>query len=219
MIVKEASNKIFQMIKDEISKYRFRLNKTKMEFKRVENNCEQIFQLIFYKQDDAVFIRPLVRIKVKAIEDTYHKISKKHEQFNEDTTTLGGNLGEIMKYYETGTDSLSENMNTRYLIENEGDVEDLIKAIPERFKNYVLPYFKSNSSVKSVDELLNTEPSEMSIHNHLYPIRACIGIIAAKLNNNPDFDEIVQTYEENLTNANPDNKYEFLELKKILSKK
>jgi hypothetical protein len=215
MLIKDVSKKIINGIKEPISELGFNLNKSKREFKRKKGDCEQIFQLLFYKEGGSILIRPVVRIKIKSIEDVYHKVSKKKAEYNDATTTLGNNLGEIIKYYETGRDNLSEYMNMRYLIEDKKDIEILKKVIPERFHDYALPYFDSNCSIKSVDQLLNTTPREMSIHNGLYPIRACIGLIAARLNNNPDFNEIVKIYEEELADANPDNKAEFEELKEL----
>ena len=56
----------------------------------------------------------------------------------------------------------------------------------------------------------------MSIHNYIYPLRANIGIIAAKLNNNPNFNDLIKIYEKELDEAEENYKNEFFKLISIL---
>jgi hypothetical protein len=106
----------------------------------------------------------------------------------------------------------------KYVIENENDLETLGKVIPIRFKQYILPYFDENSSVERADKLLNEDARNLSPHNWVYPYKAMMGMIAAKLTKNPKYDELVSIYREELAEANPVNKEEFEKLTALLEK-
>lgn len=217
MLIKDVKKKINEGTATQLLKHGFIFNKGRNEFKRVTNGVQQIFDLLFYKESNgSILIEPHIRIKIKDIEDIYHKASMKEAKYNDATITLGNNLGEIIQYYDKGHEEGGEYINMKYLIENENDVDTLIKVIPERFEQYALPYFESNNSIAEVDKLLNENPRELSIHNLIYPIRACIGLIAAKLNHNPDFNRLVTIYDEELIDANPINKEEFIRVKTLL---
>ncbi len=56
----------------------------------------------------------------------------------------------------------------------------------------------------------------MCVHNEMYPLRANIAIIAAKLNNNPQYDELVKTYEKELVDAEENYKIEFYKIIEVL---
>jgi hypothetical protein len=48
-----------------------------------------------------------------------------------------------------------------------------------------------------------------AIHNWLYPLRASMGIITAKLSNNPQFSKLINIYEEELMNAQENYRLDF----------
>lgn len=56
----------------------------------------------------------------------------------------------------------------------------------------------------------------MCVHNYLYPLRANIAIIAAKLNKNPQYDELVAVYEKELLDAEENYKKEFYKIIDVL---
>jgi hypothetical protein len=99
-----------------------------------------------------------------------------------------------------------------WLIEDKSDVKKLIEVIPHYLKETILPYFEQNSSIESVDKLLNKYPREISIHNSLYPLRANLAIIAARLNNNPKYNDLLNIYQEELEEADITYKEDFEKL-------
>lgn len=213
MKVADISKQIISGVAPIFTKYGFNVNFKQREFNREQDGCLQVFDLLFYKKGDIIEIKPEIRIKVKHIEDIYHHISIDH---NDIFRTLGNDLFSIVDFYDNGRET-GGSSGIKWGIKNEEGVKKLIEVIPEYFKENILRYFEENSSVAKVDELLNKYPREISIHNWLYPLRACLAIIAAKLNDNPKYDELVSVYEEELEEALESYKEDFASLKKFLS--
>lgn len=212
MKVSEVSQKLFEGILPFFESHQFRLNKNNREFKRKNRDITQIVDFYFNKNHKGLSLEPKIRIKVKLVEDVYRQATiVKSRPF----LTLGNHLFEILRYIDKGEETGKKNIYD-WSIEKEEDINKLIEVIPEYLEETILPYFKENSSLSRVDYLLNKYPRELSIHNYLYPLRANLAIIAAKLNNNPRYEELIQIYEEELQEAAEDYKEEFYRLKKIL---
>ncbi|MEQ1677947.1 MAG: hypothetical protein ABL876_14660, partial [Chitinophagaceae bacterium] len=197
--------------------YGFIFDSKRKRFVKEIKGGMQVFDLLFYAYPNEILVKPVFKIKLHLIEDIYHQVTQKEKSYNEETQTLGNSLGQIMKHYDN-SDRIGTTEDISYKIENEDDIEILKKVIPERFKEYILPYFNKNSSIEQVDKLLNEFPRELSIHNRPYPIRACIAIIAARLVRNPNYNELLKIYDEETVDANPENRKEFEDLAKLLEK-
>lgn len=213
MKIKEVSGALLGSISESIAQHGFRLDKRKNEFKRVVGDSLQIFDLVYIKEDDLVKIKPEIRIKIKPIEDIYRSISTRGDIYR----TLGNDLFEILRYMDKREET-GRGDQYYWMIKEDKDIEKLIKIIPEYFEETILSYFNENSTVARVDLLLNKYPREISVHNWLYPLRAILAIIAAKLNRNPQFYELVRIYEEELVEAEESYKKEFSKAKLILEK-
>ena len=215
MNVKDVRDRILEGVFLNVSQCGFKINKRDKHFERSYNGFHQIFDLLFQKSKDGIYIEPVLQIKSKEIEDIYHKVSKKEPKYHSGTVTLGNNLLNIIDYYENGKE-VDSDPKQRYVLEEDQGIPILIKVISNNFEKYGLSYFNQNSSIERVDELLNRSPHEISIHNWLYPMRACIAIIAAKLNNNPQFEELLNIYEQGLGDAVEPYKTDFEALKGIV---
>ena len=215
MDLKKVRKEILLSISEKLKVYGFTFNTKKVRFECEIKGNLQIFDLLFFPSKEGTFVEPVFRLKNYIIEDIYHQVTQKDSEYNDSTETLGNSLGQIIKYFEQG-DQIGTTENIMYLIENEDDIEILVKIIPKRFEQYILRYFNENSSIGRVNLLLNSNPRDLSIHNRIYPNRACIGVIAAKLTNNKDLKQLIQIYREELSEANPVSKQEFETLVKIL---
>lgn len=214
MNIKDVSNELLSRINDSFRDFDFILNKGQSEFKRNVNNCTQIVDLFFYKKAQFITIKPEIRIKEHQIEKIYRSVSQIKDR---PYLTLGNHLFEIIKYIDDGIEiDKSEEETQDWLIEDGNDINKLVEIIPKYLKETILPYFDQNSSISRVDELLNKYPRELSIHNVMYPLRANIAIIAAKLNQNPKFDDLVEIYDEELLDAEETYREEFVRLKREL---
>ena len=209
MKVSEVSNNILIEVAPKLKHHGFALFKKGREFKRKIGYTTQIFDLFFYKKKDCIIIKPEIRIKIKPIEDIYKAASNiKARPF----FTLGNHLMEILRYIDKG-EEIGREKRGNWLVEDAEDAQNLIKIIPEYFEEAIIPYFNENSSIARVDEILNKYPKEISIHNWLYPLRACIGIIAAKLNKNSDYEQLLVIYESALEKADKTYKDDFSNIK------
>ncbi len=215
MEIKSTERKLLEGMQTFFAEKGFTLIMGDLSFERKFDQGIQTFYFLIEEKEGSIYVEPRWSIKLKKILDIYHKVSKKEKKFFKYTSVLGNTLGELIEYTNNGNE-IGSGKFMKYLIEDEKDILTLINVIPKRFEEYVLPYFEKNSSVEKVDKLLNKNLTQLSIHSWLYPLRACFGIIAAKLVNNPNFYKILETYEQELLNADPVYKKEFEELKKML---
>jgi len=216
MKMEEVKGRLLEGMDKSFENFGFALNKNEIEYQRIKGSSIQTFYFLVLKKKEGIYVEPRWSIKLKEILDIYHKVATKEKKYFKYTPVLENSLGELIEYVENGNETGS-GKSMQYLIENDEDVLTLTKVIPMRFEEYVLPYFEKNSSIEKVDELLNKNPKELCIHQWLYPLRACIGIIAAKLVKNPQYNELLCIYEDELQEAVPAYKEEFERLKLILN--
>src|SRR5882757_5500371 len=215
MILKKTEDKLFRGMQESFLKHDFVFDAVDRSFKRSIQDGSQAFYFFVYNKR-VIEIVPNWSIKLNNMTDIYHEITVKPPEAFQYTTVLDNSLFGLMEYVDS-KDKTVTSSSKRYLIENEADIEILKNVIPIRFEEYVLPYFNLNSSVSRVDELLNRNQRELIIHQWLYPHRAIMGVIAAKLTNNPKFDELVTIYDEELKEAAPNYKQEFRNLKRLFN--
>lgn len=212
MNIKDVFNSTVDGISDLlIEEHNFICNKSKKEFKRLNNNVLHIIRFFYHKKDNKIYLRLEIIIKLLDIEHIYKSV-----------TTIDGRpyltLGNDFLILRNKKDDFDykKNPTTYWLIENSNDLENFIFNFKSNFEEIILPYFNENSTIERVDYLLNSYPLKMSIHNYIYPLRANIGIIAAKLNNNPNFNDLIKIYEKELDEAEENYKNEFFKLISIL---
>ncbi|WP_313386252.1 hypothetical protein [Chishuiella sp.] len=212
MNIKDVFNSTVDGISDLlIEEHNFICNKSKKEFKRLNNNVLHIIRFFYHKKDNKIYLRLEIIIKLLDIEHIYKSV-----------TTIDGRpyltLGNDFLILRNKKDDFDykKNPTTYWLIENSNDLENFIFNFKSNFEEIILPYFNENSTIERVDYLLNSHPLKMSIHNYIYPLRANIGIIAAKLNNNPNFNDLIKIYEKELDEAEENYKNEFFKLISIL---
>jgi hypothetical protein len=63
-----------------------------------------------------------------------------------------------------------------------------------KFKQVAFPYCLTNAIVTMVNKIINTNPNDYKVHTMNDNYRILKGIIAAKLNNNPDLEEVIRIY-------------------------
>ncbi|GGB17592.1 hypothetical protein [Puia dinghuensis] len=214
MKLNDVTKSLIAGMTDSLQGVGFQLDVEDKSFQRVIPGGKQIFYLIVNQRKPQIIVEPWWGIRLDKIVDIYHHITLKKEEFFPDTYVFENNLGGLIYYMDKGSDPAVKSM--KFVIESPADVDTLVKVIPIRFKQYVLPYFNENSSVERADALLNEHPRDLSPHNWIYPLKATMGLIAARLVKNPDYYQLRSIYEEELAEANPTNKEEFEKLKVYL---
>lgn len=212
MNISEASKILMNGIETDFENHGFKPNKNNREFKRVVGDAVQRFRLFFYKEGGQISIKPEVSIEIRPIEDIYRKVSSiKGRPYH----TMGNHLFEILRYLDLG-EEIGKGTTQDWAVQNKENIDYLIQVIPKYLEESIIPYFDENSSLSRVDELLNKYPRELSVHNYIYPLRANIAVIAAKLNKNPKYEELLSLYEEELEEAEETYKTEFYDIKEYL---
>lgn len=216
MTIKEITTKLFEGITPSFEKHGFKLNKRKRKFARSINGITNIFDFFFYSKNGYVTIEPEIRIKVSSIEKVYSSVSLIKDR---PYLTMGNHLFEVVRYLEGGKENgVREEALSNWIIQDEKQIQKLIKVIPEYLEDYILKYFDEFDSISSIDIALNKHPRDLSIHNYIYPLRANVGIIAAKLNGNLNFQKILEIYQEELEEAEETYKDDFQRIKQELLK-
>lgn len=85
-------------------------------------------------------------------------------------------------------------LNYRYHIKTVEDIQKWGKIIRKFYEEYAVPFFEKYNTVAAIDKLLNEHPTEKVIYLDDLGWRIIKGLIAAKLNNNPKYNELRDYY-------------------------
>lgn len=94
----------------------------------------------------------------------------------------------------TGTATYFNEINYRYKIQTLEDIKEWGKIVRKFYDEYAIPFFEKYNSVDAIDKLLNENPTEKVIYLDDLGWRIIKGLIAAKLNNNPKYNELQDYY-------------------------
>ena len=101
------------------------------------------------------------------------------------------------EYYETlsvGMQTCFNEINYRYKIKTEEDIKEWGKIVRKFYEEYAVPFFEKYNAVDAIDKLLNDNPTERVIYCDDLGWRIIKGLIVAKLNNNPKYNELKDYY-------------------------
>jgi hypothetical protein len=93
-------------------------------------------------------------------------------------------------------------LNYRYEIKTLEDIKEWGKIVRKFYEEYAVPFFEKYNSVDTIDKLLNDNPTEKVIYCDDMGWRIIKGLIAAKLNNNPKYNDLRDYYFGFIVNAN-----------------
>lgn len=103
--------------------------------------------------------------------------------FDEGGYGIGSNIG---AYFNE--------LNYRYKIRTQEDIKEWGKIVRKFYSEYAGPFFEKHNSVDAIDRLLNENPSEKVKYLDDLGWRIIKGMIAAKLNQNPRYNELRDYY-------------------------
>lgn len=87
-----------------------------------------------------------------------------------------------------------KDVNYRFKIKTIEDIQEWVKVVKDFYFKFVLPFYEMNNFVGEIDILLNEHPSEKVIYLDDLASRIIKGLIAAKLNGNPKYNELRDYY-------------------------
>jgi hypothetical protein len=94
----------------------------------------------------------------------------------------------------TSTATYFNELNYRYKIKTQEDIKEWGKIVSKFYDEYAVPFFEKFNSVNAIDKLLNENPSEKVIYLDDLGWRIITGLIVAKLNKNPKYNEVRDYY-------------------------
>lgn len=94
----------------------------------------------------------------------------------------------------SGTSTYFNDINYRYKIKNEEDVKAWGEIVRMFYTEYAVPFFEKYNSIDTIDKLLNENPNEKVIYCDDLGWRIISGLCAARLNENPKYNELRDYY-------------------------
>ncbi|MBV8252026.1 MAG: hypothetical protein JO154_05415 [Chitinophaga sp.] len=203
MTQKEVLRKLIDLLTTELKAFEFEPSYKEQGFiKRTSTNIFS-YQFLVYNRtiiktgEKGFLIEPYIWINVKAIEKIYKEITLNTE-LKTDTNfiTIGNSIANII----ANPDGLYENRNRSLdlRIYEEEHISLVAEQLIRKFKEVAFPYCLNNSTVAMVDKIINARPNEYKVHMSNDNYRILKGIIAAKLNNNPQLQELIGIYEKQI---------------------
>lgn len=176
----------------------FELILAKDQFRRNTENGFQNVILSVSQYDEEAYIQVNIGIRNNQVEDFVHQFTSYFIDFKEDSNTIILSIGKFL-----------DTPQHKYKVSNETDLKKVSKEI-EDFMNVAGFFFlERNSTLSALDRLINAEPEAPNkyfynlLHGYLK------GIIIAKLNQNPRFEQIAKIYQQNIIrNGFPTNQIE-----------
>ncbi|MBC3784477.1 hypothetical protein [Spirosoma utsteinense] len=104
----------------------------------------------------------------------------------------------------------------RYKIHSESELADTCDHIEDFFTNRGFDFLQTASLLPTLDRLLNEHPGLPSLYVYNQTHRCYKGLIVARLNHNPLFDTLIDTYRQLLVQQSQ-NPYEQLHFERLIS--
>jgi hypothetical protein len=104
----------------------------------------------------------------------------------------------------------------RYKIHSDDELYATCDQIEEFFVNQGFDFLESATTLPALDHLLNQRPDEPCQYVYNQAHRFYKGLIAARLNHNPDFDELVDSYRQLLIRQTQ-NPHEQLHFERLIN--
>lgn len=170
----------------------------KMKIKDVE------LKIIFTNNNwiDEIHLIPWVCIKVKAIHEMCEKFG-----FDLNYTAYINLfiLEKVVKgeFNKSTRRKLQYDLKDCFVLFSEDITEVMIKM--KELLMYAMDYIKKNSTIEAIDKLYNEDPTyKYNPHCAGMQCHCIVGLVAAKLSNNPNFKQIAEIY-SHIMNDNPDD--------------
>ncbi|MCW3466432.1 hypothetical protein [Chitinophaga nivalis] len=223
MTQKQVIRDLLDLLQPKLNSFDFKADLKEQGFIRKEKQVTYYFDFNIYNRtviqtkEKGFLIEPNAKISIGPIEKYYKEITVNNYLTSEwDFITLGNFIANLI----ANPDGINrkKNESLELLIFSEVDIESIGTALYNTFVNVAMPYYLENNTIERVDILLNSHPKEDSVHaiNDLF--RYIKGLIAAKLNNNPQRPQLLEIYNSQLVEWNmPEDCFQEMERFKKLS--
>ena len=187
---KEVKEIIASGLKNEFLKEGFLYKKTINQFERINGNYASIFNLLITAWSNHFSIDVRLYISQKEIEHIYESIVGKSHKL-----TIGNTIDRIYASPD-GREVVNGNLSINIYFDE--DVEAAIESLENYYNSIAKPYFDKYQDLKSIDDIINNPPFENNPANvgGSFDKRCMKGLIVARLVDNPNYEQLLATYDE-----------------------
>lgn len=223
MTKKEVIRKVLELIQTEMNTFDFKINVKEQGFRRDDGDKIYFYYFLIYNEFNiktgakGFQIEPYADIDILGIEKFYNQITINTQiKNNWNHFTIGNGIANLI----ANPDGINRKRNQSldlYVFDG-AHIQIVANHLIKKFKDVALPYFLTNNTVKRVDELFNKLPREYTVHMPNDLFRFVKGVIAAKLNNNPEVNKLLSIYNSLIIERDmpEDCKIEMARLEEIL---
>ena len=168
----------------------FLFKKTNNQFEKTQGDYTSIFNILITAWSNCYSIEVRLYISQKKIEHIYESIVGKSHKL-----TLGNTIDRI---YASPDGRKVVNSNLLIRIYFDEDIAAAVESMENYYKTIAKPYFEKYQTLSAIDDIINNPPFE---HNPAHvggnsDDRYMKGLIVARLVNNPNYEQLVVTYDE-----------------------
>ena len=161
----------------------FRLVKSQDLFRKKQTGIKWIYRLHFLNYVDYK-VELQMAIRIDEMEKIFHRTSGYEKKYQSSSVGLVAALWSFVGDHE----------QFMYDLSRVDQVPRIASQIESAFDTVAAPWFDKYSTVAAIDSLLNKEPDKFSIY-FLFPwLQYAHGLIAARLNQRPNYDELAAIY-------------------------
>lgn len=222
MTQKQVLRKIIDLISNEMISLGFETSYKEQGFIKKTSDAIFIYQLLIYDRTNiqtgqkGFLIEPYIWLGLREIEKYYKEITLNTELKRDiDFITIGNSIASLLA--NPGGIYKVRNQSLDLFVFEEQNIIYVARQVLQKFKEVALPYILNNANLNSIDLIINSNPDEYKVHTRNDNYRIIKGLIAAKLNKNPNFKELIGIYDKQIEERDMYNiRNEISRLKSIL---
>lgn len=187
---KEVKELIATGLMEKFIQQGFVYKKTINQFEKMQAGNTSIFNILITAWSKHFSIDVRLYISQKKIEEIYESsVGKSHK------ITIGNTI-ERINASPDGRAVVNGDLVINLYFDD--DVEAAVESLENYYNTIAKPYFEKYQDLKSIDDIINNPPFEHSpAHVGLGLDERCMkGLIAARLVDNPNYEQLVSTYDE-----------------------
>lgn len=198
MKVSEVKEKLLILLNPLCIELGYKTNKGRFSINKKQGNVSSSLHFLTNHWFDEVQVIPYVEIDIKEINDIW----KKFDEYIGYTYYM--NLRELKDWYNIGEiswEKFVKNNGNRYKLFNyENNLIEAFNEIGNLFKDYGLKYIDDFGSIEGVNRLYNENYLDNNNpHCSGFNVKGVVGLIAAKLSDNPNY-EVISAYYTDIIN-------------------
>ena len=182
----------------------FKSNKSYYKLARNDNKYIYSYKLIVHSYSPIYPIVPGGGIICKSINNIYSSFRAQNKAeirfYKNHFPTLGGDIARITDAFEI--ENIPNEVRLNCETNNTEVIDFPLSELVNIFNIYIEPFFIKFSSVNAIDNYLNTDLGKVTLLKPAIGERGALGLIAAKLNHNPNLNSLIESYSEMVKKSN-----------------